>query len=161
MFVHVLYKCLFHILNVWQAMMFCAMCLFELIKKCLILSYRIAPRPLVRTCWRQFTAQWGDWIAPFNVNSIIIMTLKLHTSLACRHCLPLLFYTTFSGLDSMCVLLCICVWYCTGVRLSADKCACLACAHACMCVYTLCIFLSVVYMLAHVSVCACLCPWWC
>ena len=26
-------------LNVWQAMMFCAMCLFELIKKCLILSY--------------------------------------------------------------------------------------------------------------------------
>ena len=28
-------------LNVWQAMMFCAMCLFELIKKCLILSYLI------------------------------------------------------------------------------------------------------------------------
>ena len=27
-------------LNVWQAMMFCAMCLSELIKKCLILSYQ-------------------------------------------------------------------------------------------------------------------------
>ena len=38
--VHVLFKCLFHnYLNVWQAVMFCAMCLFELIKKCLILSY--------------------------------------------------------------------------------------------------------------------------
>ena len=28
-------------LNVWQAMMLCAICLFELIKKCLILSYLI------------------------------------------------------------------------------------------------------------------------
>ena len=42
MCVHVLYKCFIPYLNVWQAMMFCAMCLFELIKKCLILSYLIS-----------------------------------------------------------------------------------------------------------------------
>ena len=45
--------------------------------------HMIAPGPLERTCWRRFTAQWGDCkkspIAPLNV--IIIIVIVAHVGL--------------------------------------------------------------------------------
>ena len=43
--------------------------------------HTIAPGPLERTCWKQFTVLWGDcrksWLAPLNAIIIIIIIITI------------------------------------------------------------------------------------